>query len=141
MELFIQVRNGMPFEHPIFGDNFRQAFPNIDTDNLPESFAKFVRVSKPEIGVYEIYEGVTYEWLDGVVTDVHHVRSMTTEEIATKQKQVKEAWGQNGYPSWVFDEEICAFKAPIPYPTDGNLYRWDEPTVSWVEISSAHGGL
>ena len=139
MELFIQIKNGMPFEHPIFGDNFRQAFPNVDTDNLPESFVKFVRVAKPEVGVYEIYEGVTYEWREGFVTDIHHVRSMTTEEITVKQNQVKEARAQTGYPSWVFDEEICAVKAPILYPTDGNLYRWDEPTVSWVEVPN--GGL
>ena len=23
--------------------------------------------------------------------------------------------------------------APVPYPTDGNLYYWDEATLSWVE--------
>ena len=41
MELFIQIRNGQPFEHPIFGDNFRQAFPDVDVDNLPPEFARF----------------------------------------------------------------------------------------------------
>lgn len=134
MELFIQIRNGQPFEHPIFGDNFRQAFPNIDTNNLPESFARFVRVERPAVGVYEVYEGVTYEWQNGLVTDVHHVRAMTAEEITAKQDAVKASWAENGYASWVFDESICEFKAPTPYPTDGKIYRWDEPTVSWVEV-------
>lgn len=137
MELFIQIRNGQPFEHPILGDNFQQAFPNIDTDNLPESFARFVRVEPPIAGVYEVYEGVTYEWQNGLVTDVHHVRAMTTEEITAKQDAVKTSWAEHGYASWVFDEAICAFKAPVPYPTDGKMYRWDEPTVSWVEVSDA----
>jgi hypothetical protein len=85
--------------------------------------------------VYELYEGVTYEWQDGLVTDVHHVRAMTAEEVKAKQDAAKASWEEHGYASWVFDEAICAFKAPVAYPTDGKIYRWDEPTVSWTEVS------
>lgn len=134
MELYIQIKNGQPFEHPILGDNFSQAFPEIDTNNLPESFARFERVEPPTVNVYEVYEGVTYEWQNDLVIDVHHVRSMTVEEIAAKQDAVKAGWAEDGYASWVFDEAICAFKAPTSYPTDGKVYRWDESTVSWVEV-------
>lgn len=134
MELFIRIKDGQPFEHPIFGDNFRQAFPDVDTDNLPAGFARFVRVAAPMVGVYEVYEGVTYEWRGDLVTDVHHVRAMTAEEITVKQDAAKAGWAENGYPSWVFDESICEFKAPTPYPTDGKMYRWNEATVSWVEV-------
>jgi len=137
MELFIQLRDGQPFEHPILGDNFRQAFPNIDTDNLPESFARFTRVEIPVVGVYEVYEGVTYEWQEGLVTDVHHTRAMTTEEVAAKQDAVKTRWIENnGYASWVFNEAVCAFEAPTPYPNDGKIYQWDEALLAWVEIAS-----
>ena len=132
MELFIQIQNGQPFEHPIVGDNFKQAFPNIDTENLPESFAQFVRVEAPVAGVYEVYEGVTYEWQNGLVTDVHHVRAMTSEEITAKQNTVKAQWAEIGFASWVFDEATCAFKAPIAMPQDGKFYHWDEATLSWV---------
>ena len=136
MELFIQIRNGQPFEHPIFGDNFRQAFPNIDTNDLPESFARFVRVAPPAVGVYEVYEGVTYEWQGGLVTDVHHVRPMTQEEKIDLQERTKQAWlaGPN-FASWVFDETLCSYLSPVPYPNDGKFYRWDEPTVSWIEVT------
>jgi hypothetical protein len=24
---------------------------------------------------------------------------------------------------------------PLPYPDDGKAYRWDEPTLAWVEIA------
>lgn len=137
MELFIQIQNGQPFEHPILGDNFRQAFPNVDTNNLPESFARFVRVEKPVIGVYEVYEGVTYEWKNGSVTDVHHVRPMMLEEIKNKQDAVKAQWKEKGYASWVFDEITCSFTPPTPYPTDGKFYQWDESTTSWVEVTNA----
>ena len=39
------------------------------------------------------------------------------------------------YPSWVLDEATCRWQAPVPMPQDGKLYRWDEPTTSWVEIT------
>lgn len=89
LELYIQIRNGQPHEHPIFADNFRAAFPEIDTDNLPtDRFAKFIRVSQPAVGAYEVYEGVAYEWADGVVKDVHRVRPMTDEERTAKTEQL-----------------------------------------------------
>lgn len=40
------------------------------------------------------------------------------------------------YNSWVLVEETCQWTAPVPRPTDGKNYRWDEPTVSWIEIIS-----
>lgn len=62
MQLFIRVKDGQPFEHPIFEDNFRAAFPEVNIDNLPDGFAKFVRVSPPALGVYEKNQTVSYEF-------------------------------------------------------------------------------
>jgi hypothetical protein len=134
MELYIRIVDGQPFEHPILGDNFHQAFPNIDPNNLPESFAVFTRINAPTIGVYELYEGVTYEWSGGVVTDRHHVRKISDEAIITMQNAAKANWAENGYPSWVFDESICNFVPPVPRPADEKFYLWDEPTLSWVQM-------
>lgn len=39
------------------------------------------------------------------------------------------------YPSWILDESSCLWNAPVPYPTDGKRYSWDEATQSWVEIT------
>ena len=36
------------------------------------------------------------------------------------------------YPSWVLNETTCQWQAPIPYPTDGNKYTWDESTKNWI---------
>lgn len=134
MELFIRIKDGKPFEHPIFGDNFRQAFPDVDTNNLPPEFARFVRVAAPVVGVYENYTGVTYELVDGVYTDIHHVVPMTEQQKIDKQNSVKAEWATTGKYSWVFNESICAFEPPIPYPSDGKLHRWDESTTSWIEV-------
>jgi hypothetical protein len=39
------------------------------------------------------------------------------------------------YPSWLLDEQTCTWQPPVAYPSDGNRYNWDEPSVSWVLIS------
>lgn len=39
------------------------------------------------------------------------------------------------YPSWILNEDTCIWEAPTPMPTDGKLYRWDEDTTSWVEVT------
>ncbi len=134
MSLFIRIVDGAAFEHPILEDNFRQVFPDIDTDNLPSNFARFERVSQPAVGVYELYEGVTYEWSGEIMTDVHHVRDMTIEEKTEKQNKVKAEWAQFGFASWIFDEVNCVFNPPTERPDDDKPYKWDEATVSWVEV-------
>ena len=133
MELYIQIRDGQPFQHPIVGDNFRQAFPEIDVNNLPSEFAKFERIVC-NVGPYEVYLNSTYEWVDGVVKDVHNIRPMTDEEKLAKQDEVKTNWANGGYASWTFNEETCRYEPPVPYPTDGKQYQWDEPTLLWIEV-------
>lgn len=36
------------------------------------------------------------------------------------------------FASWVLNEETCNWEAPVPMP-EGN-YRWDEDSVSWLEV-------
>lgn len=132
MRLYIQVRNNQPYEHPIFEENLLQVFPDIDLNNLPNNFARFERIEGPALGVYEVYEGVTYEKEGEFYKDVHHVRPMTNEEKTNKQNQVKQSWLENGYPSWVFDEETCSFKPPVPRPEGEGMYYWNEPTTEWL---------
>jgi hypothetical protein len=37
------------------------------------------------------------------------------------------------YPSWTLDAD-WNWQAPVPYPNDGHIYRWDEDTLSWVRV-------
>jgi hypothetical protein len=39
------------------------------------------------------------------------------------------------YPSWLLNTETCQWQAPAPYPSDGNVYTWDEATQSWVKVN------
>jgi hypothetical protein len=38
------------------------------------------------------------------------------------------------YNSWVLNEQTCHWDAPVSYPNDGNRYRWDEDSMSWVSV-------
>ena len=128
MELYIQIKDGQPFQHPIMGGNFREAFPDIDVNNLPAEFAKFERVQcNVSPSAYEVTQ-TEYQWVDGVVKDVWSLRQMTEEE---KTAKIDIAMQNQPYPSWTFDETICDWVPPIPCPTDG-FYIWDEATLSWV---------
>ena len=38
------------------------------------------------------------------------------------------------FASWVLNESTAQWDAPVPMPTDGKMYSWDEVTTNWIEI-------
>ena len=38
------------------------------------------------------------------------------------------------FASWILDEETCRWESPVPYPTDGLMYEWDETITDWKAI-------
>lgn len=38
------------------------------------------------------------------------------------------------YESWVLNEDTCQWDAPTPYPSDGQMYRWNEELQQWENI-------
>ena len=36
------------------------------------------------------------------------------------------------FNSWVLNENTCLWESPIQYPSDGNLYQWNEQNNSWI---------
>ena len=40
------------------------------------------------------------------------------------------------YESWILNEDTCNWESPVPYPTDGELYTWDEEIQSWVHVNT-----
>jgi hypothetical protein len=38
------------------------------------------------------------------------------------------------YASWILNEDTCQWEAPVPYPTDGVMYTWNEETTDWEAI-------
>lgn len=39
------------------------------------------------------------------------------------------------YDSWQLNNETAQWQAPVPMPTDGAMYTWDEPSQSWTVVS------
>lgn len=39
------------------------------------------------------------------------------------------------YPSWIFNEDTFSWHAPVPFPQNDKGYKWDEESLSWVELN------
>lgn len=39
------------------------------------------------------------------------------------------------FDSWTLNEETCVWEAPVPYPTDGSRYSWNEETGNWIQVN------
>jgi hypothetical protein len=39
------------------------------------------------------------------------------------------------YNSWILNEQTCNWEAPIPMPTDGKRYNWNEQIQNWELIN------
>ena len=35
------------------------------------------------------------------------------------------------FQSWKLNETTCLWESPVEYPNDGNLYTWNEDSLSW----------
>ena len=53
----------------------------------------------------------------------------TAEEIAQAREN---AFNADRPASWVWDEEAVSYVAPIPIPTDGYPYLWNEAKSTWT---------
>ena len=136
MNLFIQIEDGQPVNHPALEDNLIEAFGAV-----PDHWEKFVRVERPIPGVYEVLKSnePTYQKVDGVWTDVWALQPMTEVEIAVKQQAVKGAWAARrqaeNWSAWLFDEPTCSYIPPIPRPdpVEGTIVFWCGAENNWKQ--------
>lgn len=137
MNLYIETENGVTKNHPAFEDNLLQAFGAI-----PEHWEPFTRVERPIPDVYQVLESEqpVYEKVDGVWTDVWHLRDMTVEEKEAKQQEVQARFSAREYAenwsAWTFDETLCQMVPPIPRPdyVEGKDIRWCGAENNWKEV-------
>jgi hypothetical protein len=131
MELVIKLNeNGEPLEHPILLENMIYCDSNFNIDNLPTNYKKFIRVTKPIIGPYDVLESQQPIYvIDGdVVKDHWPVREMNASE---RQEKINTAIINRPHQGWIFDEATCTFSPPVPYPDTGEKYIWNDSTVNW----------
>lgn len=58
------------------------------------------------------------------------------ETISEQLFQQALRWVRYNVPhqdGWVFDENSMVWVPPVPHPTDGGNYMWDEENQSWVK--------
>lgn len=117
MNLFIQVENGRPVNHPAFEDNIIEAFGGV-----PDNWEPFIRVERPILSMYEILEfnNLTYEKINGTWTDVWAVRPMTEQEKTILHQAVVAKFNQRpqaeNWSAWTLDELTNTMVPPIPRP-------------------------
>ncbi len=103
----------------------------------PEFFETFVDTSPGE------WIQTSYNTRGGV-----HYQADSNEPSADQSKALRKNYAGIGftydnvrdafippkpYASWVLNETSCLWESPVAYPTDGNMYRWDEATTAWVQ--------
>ena len=39
------------------------------------------------------------------------------------------------FNSWILNEDTCLWEAPVAYPNDGQIYKWNETIKNWELIT------
>ena len=126
-------------------------FAKLDQNNI----VVFVTVGRDEDNGKEdqltartgdVYKQTSYNTRGGV-----HYDPVTGQPSDNQNKAFRKNYAGLGYTydydrdafippkpfnSWVLNETSCLWEAPVPMPTDGKRYTWNEETVSWVEITT-----
>ena len=158
MNLYIQLKDAVPVNHPATEENLIQVFGSVPSDWVP-----FDRVNKPTPGLYQVLDSQesTYGLVNGVWSDIWTLRDMIADEKAAAQQSVKDAWVERpnaeNFTAWTYDEATNSYIPPTPKPegdfvwrgldnswaavpqkpTDGQTYKLDLATVSWVVVPAA----
>jgi hypothetical protein len=141
MNLYIEIENGVPKNHPAFENNLFEAFGEI-----PANWEKFVCVERPIPDEYELLESdvSAYQKINDTWTDVWLLRTMTAEEKVIKNQEKKQnainnykaSWAQlpqrDNFSAWVFNEETIKYEPPIPRPNDREVI-WSGANNGWID--------
>jgi len=115
-------------------------FAKIDKDNIVQS----VHVVDNEHllnekGVEEESLGITYL---NTVHGVEHtwVQTSYNRNFRGRFACIGDTWDKDkdyfippkpSYDSWIFDEDVCEWVAPVNWPDYDKEYVWNEDTISW----------
>ena len=136
MNLYIQIENGKPINHPSFEDNLLDAFGLI-----PENFIKFNRIQQPvDLLPSPFYKAeLTYILSpDGTTCQDNWI----AVEMSTEEKNAIIDMEQNNppYPNAVFNITDLAW-APPEKPTDDQKYQFNYKTGIWTVLPEIPSGM
>jgi hypothetical protein len=136
--LYIQIANGAPVNHPAFESNLIDALGAV-----PSDWAPFTRIKSSDsgvtLGIYQTYVRSYVLGSDGVTwQDSFTAGPMDSDAIAQKQTTYQTAWNNqqfvSNFSAWTFDADTCQMVPPTTRPTNapsGQQYRWQGSSNSW----------
>lgn len=137
LNLFIQVRDGLPINHPAYELNLLDAFGKV-----PDDWEPFIRVPNPAAensSILLTHPEPVYRKIDGVWQDVWFYRDKTAEELESERQArlapviaqfARHPYAHN-FTAWVLNEDLLRYEPPIPRPSGPGLYRWSGPDNNW----------
>lgn len=81
---------------------------------------------------YNTRGGVHYG-IDGQPDDGIALRGNYAGIGYTYDKEHDLFYAPQPYPSWILNQTSWLWEAPVPYPTDGKIYQWNDLATSWIE--------
>ena len=83
-------------------------------------------------GTNDIWKQTSYNTIGGVHLLGGNPFRKNYAGINFKYNEAKDAFiPPRPFNSWTLNEETCLWNSPIPYPTDGQKYTWNESEQSW----------
>ena len=108
-----------------YNGNFRKRYAGVGYtfDPVLDVFV----TPKPASYPSWVVDPVTIEWIPPVPRPTDDVYKWNEDLIAWLRVPAP-------YPSWTASGDPLVWKPPVPRPVDNKSYRWDEPTLSWIEV-------
>ena len=81
-----------------------------------------------------------FSW-QGDISNYHAAQGLTVKKRVNENGWMYSVWNgtkfidQKPYDSWVMSNDKEIWVAPVPMPTDGKPYEWDEATISWKDTT------
>ncbi len=87
-----------------------------------------------DLGLGGVWLRTSYNTLGGIHTSGGTPFRKNYAGIGYTYDPVRDAFiPPKPFESWVLNEDTCLWEPLTPYPDDGQMYLWDETTVSWVQ--------
>ena len=118
MTVFALVENGIVTQTNVSDQDFINTLPNANqwylTDPNTRGGVHYGDDGQPDGG---IAFRANYAFIGGTYDAVNDV-----------------FYNPQPFPSWTISAPTWTWTPPVPYPTDGNLYDWNESILNWVLV-------
>jgi hypothetical protein len=113
------------------------SFVKLNSDNIVEQVISIHDNELLDNGIESEEKGIKFcKFLYGQDTNWKQTSYSIRKNFAGKgytYDSQKDAFiSPKPYNSWVLNQEICKWEAPISYPNDGNKYIWNEEIKNWT---------